>query len=169
VRESRLQLFLLSLAALFHPITETWLRPWSLTVDYPFLVLFWIALRRGPLVGTVAGFLLGFLRDLADYSLLGVSSLAYCIGAYGVGAVREKVDREDLPTRMTLLALAYLLTRAIALLLRSDWSMGVAALTWLRYALPESLLCTLVYLIVLIFVWLLGEGARLLHEPSARR
>ena len=169
MRESRLQLLLLALATLYHPIVETWIHPGGITVDYPFLLLFWIALRRGPMEGALAGFALGMLRDLADYSMLGVSSLSYSVGAYAVGAVREKVDRDNLPIRLALLVLAYLWTRGLALLPGSDWSPLAAALSWLRYSVPESLLCAFVYLLILSFVWVLKEGARLLREPNARR
>ncbi len=169
MRESRLQLFILVLAALFHPITESWLRPWQLTVDYPFLVIFWIALRRGPLPGTVAGFSIGLIRDLAGASTLGASSLAFVISAYFVGAVREKVDRENLLIRLTLLGFSYLFMRSIALLADSGGYFSAAFLSWVRFSLGESLLICSIYLLVLICVRLLVEGARLLHEPGSQR
>lgn len=166
--ESRFQFFLLLLLALFHPITERWLRPWGLSVDYPFLVVFWIALRKGRSPGSLYGFLVGFLRDLGNYSVLGGSALAYSLLGFAVGDMREKVNRDDLGTRLTLLTLSSLIAQAIFLLPRSAWSLADAFWAWWRYALGSSLLTALVYVAILFLVHLLREGARLLHEPPQR-
>lgn len=166
--ETRLQFFLLLLLALFHPIAERWLRPWGLGVDYPFLVVFWIALRRGRSPGALYGFLVGVLRDLGNYSVLGGSALAYSLLGFAVGDMREKVNRDDLGTRLILLTIASLIAQAIFLLPRSAWSLADAFWAWWRYALGGSLLTTLVYLAILFLVHLLREGARLLHEPPKR-
>ena len=151
--ESRLQLLLLALLALFHPITERWLAPWQITVDYPFLLLFWIALRRGRTPGTFYGFFLGLLRDLADFSQLGAAALAFSVGGYAIGSLREKIDR----------------VQAVFILPRSGWSPGAAFLIWLRYALPGGFLNAAIYFLSLVVVWLVKEGLALLHEPVERR
>lgn len=166
--ESRFQFLLLLLLALFHPLTERWLRPFGLSVDYPFLVVFWIALRKGRSPGAFYGFLVGFLRDLGNYSVLGGSALAYSLLGFAVGDMREKVNRDDLGTRLTLLTLSSLLVQAIFLLPRSAWSLADAFWAWWRYALGGSLLTTLAYAAILFLVHLLREGARLLHEPPQR-
>lgn len=168
MRESRFQFLLLLLLALFHPITERWLRPWGLSVDYPFLVVFWIALRRGRSPGALYGFLIGLLRDLGNYSVLGGSALAYTVIGFAVGDLREKVNRDDLGTRLILLALAVLGGQAIFLLPRSDWVIADAFWAWTRYSLLGALLTALVYAGILFCVHLLREGTRLLHEPSQR-
>lgn len=168
MRESRFQFLLLILLALFHPITERWLRPWGIGVDYPFLVAFWVALRRGRSPGALYGFLIGLLRDLGNYSVLGASALAYSVVGYAVGDLREKVDREDLGTRLILLGVASLVGQAIFLLPRSEWALGAAFWAWCRYSLLGALLTALVYLGILFFVHLLREGTRLLHEPPTR-
>jgi len=169
VIESRLQLLLLALLALFHPITERWLAPWQITVDYPFLLLFWIAMRRGRTPGTFYGFFLGLLRDLADFSQLGAAALAFSVGGYAIGSLREKIDRENLAIRLLLLLLGYLLVQAVFILPRSGWSPGAAFLIWLRYALPGGFLNAAIYFLSLVVVWLVKEGLALLHEPVERR
>ncbi len=168
MNESRFQFLILILLALFHPITERWLRPWGLSVDYPFLVVFWIALRRGRSPGALYGFLIGLLRDLGNYSVLGGSALAYTVVGYAVGDLREKVNRDDLGTRLILLAVAVLGGQAIFLLPRSDWSLAAAFWAWCRYTLLGALLTALVYAGLLLLVHLLREGTRLLHEPPQR-
>ncbi len=166
MKETRLQFSLLVLAALFHPIVERWLRPWGLSVDYPFLVVFWIALRRGRTPGCFYGFLIGLLRDLANFSILGTSALAYSLVGYIVGELREKVDRDHLGIRLVLLVAAVLAVQAISLLPMTGWSPGAAFWAWLRFALPGSLLDALVYLLSLLVVSLLRGGTALLNEPA---
>ncbi|MCB1164118.1 MAG: rod shape-determining protein MreD [Candidatus Krumholzibacteriia bacterium] len=166
--ENRWQFFILLLAALFHPIVERWLRPWGLSVDYPFLVVFWIALRRGRTPGAFYGFFIGLLRDLGNFSMLGASALAYALVGYAVGDLREKVDRDNLGTRLVLLAAAVLATQAVILLPRSGWSVGSALWAWARYALAGAPLNALVYAFVLLVVHLIREGTRLLNEPAQR-
>lgn len=168
MRESRFQFLFLVLAALFHPIVERWLRPWGLSVDYPFLVVFWIAIRRGRSPGALYGFLLGLLRDLSNFAVLGGSALAYCLAGYLVGDLREKVDRDNLGMRLALLIVAQLSAQAVILLPQSGWSIPAAFWAWWRYALPGSVLNALVYLLSLLVVLALREGTALLHEPSER-
>ncbi len=166
MNESRLQFSLLLLAALFHPIVECWLRPWGLSVDYPFLVVFWIALRRGRTPACFYGFLIGLLRDLGNFSVLGANALAYSLVGYMGGDLREKVDRDNLGMRLTLLVAAVLVVQAVALLPMSGWSLGAALHAWWRYSLPGSLLDMFVYFLSLLLVFLLREGSTLLHEPA---
>jgi len=169
VRESRLQLALLVLAALFYPITERWVAPWQITVDWPFLLLFWIAFRRGRVAGCFYGLLLGLLRDLADFSQLGATALGFTIGGWLLGTLREKVDRESLGVRLLLLAVVYLIVQAVFLFVRAGWSPGAAVLAWLRYALPGSVLTAAGYLASLLIAAFLREGLGLLREPLDRR
>ena len=169
MRESRLQFFLLALAALYYPITERWLQFWQLNVDYPFLVLFWVAIRKGHRPGVLFGFALGLLRDMSDFSQIGATALAFSVGGFAVGKMRDKIDRESLPARLLLLVAGYLLTQAVFLLARSGWSPAAGAIAWARYALPSSLLNAAVYGLSLLIVELIREGLALLNEPLARR
>jgi len=160
---------ILLIGAFLHPLVERAFTPWDLSVDAPFLLMFWIALRRGPLAGTAYGFLLGLLRDLGNFAQLGATSLALSLGGFAVGRLRDKIDRDNLPIRLLLLILAYLFVQAVFLLPRSGWSPAAAAPAWFRYALPGSLLNALAYTASLLVVWIFREGVALLHEPAGRR
>ena len=139
-----------------------------MTVDYPFLLLFWIAMRRGALAAVFYGFCLGLLRDLADFSQLGATALAFTCGGFALGKLRDKIDRENLGIRLLLVVLSTLLVQAVFLLPRSAWSVPEALVAWFRYALLGSLLNAAVYALSLVVVWLIREGLALLHEPMAR-
>ncbi len=136
MRESRFQFLFLVLAALFHPIVERWLRPWGLSVDYPFLVVFWIAIRRGRSPGALYGFLLGLLRDLSNFAVLGGSALAYCLARHLVRDLREKADRDNLGMRPALLILAQPSAHAVILLPQSGRPPPPPLRGWRRSAPP---------------------------------
>ncbi len=54
-----------------------WFRP-----DLPLIVLTFLAVRRGPLEGAVAGFLVGLVSDTLSTSFFGLASLAYSTAAF---------------------------------------------------------------------------------------
>ncbi|MCP4545897.1 MAG: rod shape-determining protein MreD [bacterium] len=166
MRETRFQLLLLVLGTIFYPVTEKWFAPWGVSVNYPFLLLFWVTIRRGRTPGTFYGFFIGLLRDLSSSTELGASALAFSLTGYLIGGVREKIDRENVAIRLTLLAGSYLVCQAIYLMPRMDWSLPAAGAAWVRYALPGSVLNALVYLLTLLLVRGLSEGLALIHEPA---
>jgi rod shape-determining protein MreD len=166
MKESRTQLVILVLLTLIYPLSETWIAPLGLRLDFPFLLLFWISIRRGKMPGTFYGFFLGLIRDLADFSRLGATSLAFSLGGYLIGSLRLKIDRDNLGIRLLLLIFTYLITQAIFLLPCTDWSIPAAFQAWIRFSLPGSILNAAAYLLTLFVVHLLREGLVLLHEPA---
>ena len=57
----------------------------GVTPDLPLIVTAFLALRRGPEVGCVAGFVAGFLQDMAGGGLIGVQALTKALGGFGMG------------------------------------------------------------------------------------
>jgi rod shape-determining protein MreD len=62
--------------------------------DVLLLALLAIALLRGAVVGTVAGFLGGLLVDVMTLSTLGVSALLYSLAGYWAGRYGETTGRD---------------------------------------------------------------------------
>ena len=59
--------------------------------DLAMLVLVFVSIRRGPMVGQVSGFLTGFLEDLMNVSPLGFHSLLRTIVGYLFGLLSGNV------------------------------------------------------------------------------
>ncbi len=68
--------------------------------DLPMLVVLLVALREGAAGGALAGFVAGLFVDLSSAQMLGVTSLANSLTAFGVGWVADRLVRSSSPTRM---------------------------------------------------------------------
>jgi len=55
------------------------------TPDLPFVVTVFLALRRGPEAGCVAGFLAGLLQDVTGGGLVGVQALTKALAGFALG------------------------------------------------------------------------------------
>jgi rod shape-determining protein MreD len=57
----------------------------GVTPDLPLVVTVFLALRRGPEAGCLAGFIAGFLQDMAAGGLIGVQALTKALAGFGMG------------------------------------------------------------------------------------
>jgi len=57
----------------------------GVTPDLPLILTVFTALRRGPEVGCLVGFLAGFLRDIGGSGLLGVQALTTALAGFAMG------------------------------------------------------------------------------------
>ncbi len=166
MRESRPQLAVLLLCFLLHPLLERWISPWGLAPDFPYMLVFWVAIRRGKLPSLFWGLGIGLLRDLADYQLLGASSLALGVSGYFLGAMRDRVDRGSLAMRVMLFVPGALMAQALFLIMSLGGSPVFLFLQWLKHGLPVSVLSLAVYLAVLGLVFVFSGGLHLFREED---
>src|SRR5215813_8404636 len=57
----------------------------GITPDLPLVVTVFLAVRKGPEIGCLAGFLAGFLQDMAGGGLIGVQALTKALAGFGMG------------------------------------------------------------------------------------
>jgi rod shape-determining protein MreD len=57
----------------------------GITPDVPLVVTVFVALQRGPGTGCLAGFVAGFLQDMAGGGLIGVQALTKALAGFGMG------------------------------------------------------------------------------------
>jgi rod shape-determining protein MreD len=57
----------------------------GITPDLPLVVTVFVALQRGPGTGCLAGFVAGFLQDMAGGGLIGVQALTKALAGFGMG------------------------------------------------------------------------------------
>jgi rod shape-determining protein MreD len=67
--------------------------------DFPFLIVLLVAFHEGAAGGALAGFVCGLFVDLSSTSVLGVSSLASSLIAFGVGTIAHRLVRGSLLAR----------------------------------------------------------------------
>ncbi len=61
--------------------------------DVVLIVLSFVALRQGPVVGAVVGFTVGLFADLLSTHVLGQTAMIFSLVGYGVGLARDEADQ----------------------------------------------------------------------------
>jgi len=57
----------------------------GVTPDLPLVLTVFVALRRGPEIGCIAGFFAGFLQDVTGGGLIGVQALTKALAGFAMG------------------------------------------------------------------------------------
>jgi len=166
VKESRPQLAVILGCFLLHPLLERWISPWGIAPDFPYLLIFWIAIRRGKLPAMFWGLAIGLLRDLADYQILGASSLALSVSGYFLGAMRDRVDRGSLAMRVMLFLPGALMAQALFLIVSLGGSPIFLFMQWIKHGVPAAFMSLLAYLIILGVVFVARGGLRMFREED---
>lgn len=93
--------------------------------DLRLILLFWVAQRRGPVVGMFFGFLSGLILDVYAVDHLGASALAGCVVGYLVGLAEEKTLHLEIFARLMLFSFASFAFEFLYLLVlrRGNWSL----------------------------------------------
>ncbi len=107
-------------------------------------VVFLLALRKGPVWGAWAGFVVGLLAGVEQPSALGAESMALALAGLVVGRASASVDRGNPIVLVILLFCAALIAETMRVIWMAGGNPGSILLLWLRWALPGSLYTTLV-------------------------
>jgi len=63
--------------------------------DFPLLIVAYFALARGPIRGSIGGFVVGFLQDLFNPAFLGLNALTKSLVGYALGRAGAQMEREN--------------------------------------------------------------------------
>ncbi len=100
--------------------------------DLAMLVLIFVSLRRGPMVGQVSGFASGFLEDLMNVSPLGFHSLLRTLIGFIYGLLSGKVFIDPFLMPIILAAVATVLKGIIAGIISALF--GIASAGFITFA-----------------------------------
>ena len=117
--------------------------------DLTLLVLVLLSLRRGPLVGTLAGFVIGLLQDILVPQTLGMNTFAKSIVGYVLGKSSQNLLLEGPPLHLGLIALSVLLHDLIFLLLSTHLDLPRFFTVYFTHAIPTAIYTAVVGLLVL--------------------
>lgn len=121
--------------------------------DLLFVIVLILVIDRNPVSAVIIGFLIGFLQDLGNASLLGMNALAGSITAYGVSRIGRDYLPESLLFKFALFFTACLAKEIIVLnLTESFYPLRVLPL-FFRYSLLSALYTAL----IAVFIWKLME------------
>lgn len=126
-----IRLALISILVLsFQASNQVWgfLKIAGVNPDLRLILLFWVAQRRGPVVGMFFGFLTGLMLDVYAVDHLGASALAGCVVGYLVGLAEEKTLHLEYFARIMLFSFASLVFEMLYLLVlrRGNWDLFLA-------------------------------------------
>ena len=118
------------------------------TPDLMVILLVSLVLERGPVLAVVIGFLLGFLQDLGNASLLGMNALAKSILAYGVSRVGGGLLPENVLYKGFIIFIACLVNDIIVLPIATSFSFSDIFMSFFRYSLLSALYSALLGVVI---------------------
>lgn len=117
--------------------------------DFTLLVVLLVALREGPAGGALAGFVAGLFVDLNSTHVLGATSLANSLLAFGVGSLADRLAGDSVLARAVVVFLAATLRDFVMALLLAPAGIGGAARHLFALAIPAGLYTALLSPLVL--------------------
>jgi len=124
--------------------------------DFPLLFVVYFSIYSGPLRGSVAGFLIGFIQDLFNPELLGVNALTKTVLGYVMGYAGAKTESDH----VVLLAAAFFVGALMHDFVYLLFFTGLAPLKFLALfftkALPSALYTAVAGVLVHAAISLLG-------------
>lgn len=116
--------------------------------DFPLLIAAYLAVFKGPIRGSVLGFLVGLIQDLFNPAFLGLNALTKTIVGYVLGIAGAKTEPESSVFLFALLGGAALVHDFIYLLFFTGLSMGKFFLMWVTVSIPSALFTAIVGVLV---------------------
>lgn len=111
--------------------------------DLLLLFVFFLAIKEGPFIGTIAGFLCGLSLDVYSPEYIGTSAFAMTITGFIIGLVNEKTIRVEGRLQLVFLFLSAFIHNMI-LHLFSNGLPGGAGNTILFSVLPTAIYTTII-------------------------
>jgi len=127
--------------------------------DLSVLVLVFLSLRRGPLVGTLIGFSLGAFQDLLVPPTLGMNMLAKSVLGYTVGRLGENLSLDSLPLYGPVLGISVLVHDAIYLLAYTRLDPTQFFRMYIYQSVPTAIYTTIIGLALLVVSSSMSGGA----------
>ena len=88
--------------------------------DFTIIALVILALAAGPVPGSIGGFLLGLVQDLANPTLLGLQALCKTLLGFGLGRLRGRLVQGMPLVEATVIAIAVVVHDLVFLMIQSN-------------------------------------------------
>jgi rod shape-determining protein MreD len=117
--------------------------------DLPLLFVLLVAFHEGAAGGAICGFVAGLFVDVNASGVLGLTSLANSVTAFGVGAVADRLVRGSVITRVLVAFVATVVRDQLLVVLQAPGGFGAATHLFLTASLPAGLYTGLVAPVVM--------------------
>lgn len=141
-------LLLFVLCFVLQTTVAEWLQIFGACPDFVIILIVSVAIKHGPAAGCLWGFLAGFTQDVyAPVEWLGVNSISMTVLGFAVGQLEEKFLTLNLPAKMAVLAIGFLVCDAIYFLL-TGLEKDVITNLFLSKTVPECIYTVIVGAVV---------------------
>lgn len=124
--------------------------------DFTILAMVILGLAAGSIPGTIGGFVLGLVQDLATPSLLGLQALCKTFLGFGLGRLRGRLVHGMPLVEATVVALSVVAHDVVFLIIRSSLSEGGDFISLFTRTLPVALYSGLAGILLLRIADYLG-------------
>jgi rod shape-determining protein MreD len=140
----------------------------SIGPDFPLLIVVYFAVFRGPVGGSIVGFVVGVLQDLFNPSYLGLNALTKSLVGYAMGRAGAQTERDNPLFLIAVFGVAALAHDLIYLLFFTGFHMGKFALSFVTIAIPSAVYTAVVGAVVHALVtFFLAEAVRSLGKTRS--
>jgi len=123
--------------------------------DMIMVMLVVLVIDRKPIVGIIAGFMLGFLQDLGDASYLGMHALAKSIVGYGIARSGRDYLPDNILFKGLLVFAACLINDIITLHITTSFESVEVIFAFFRYSILSAAYTALLAVLVMQIIEIL--------------
>lgn len=150
-----IQLLLFLACALLQTTIASWIEVFAIRPDFFVIFIVFVALKKGPAVGTLWGFIAGFSQDIyAPVEWLGAHTISMTVLGFVVGLLEERFIALNMALKIGVLVIGFFISDFIYYYLigMEGDSFGVLFLTT---SLPQ---CIYTVLLGTLFFYLFSRG-----------
>ena len=111
----------------------------EISPDFPLLLVVYIAVNRGPIPGSIAGFIIGLVQDLFNPELIGLNALTKSLAGYTTSVLVSIADAENILFLATLFGIVAIAHDFLYLLIYTGLNVGTFLTLWVTVSLPSAL------------------------------
>jgi rod shape-determining protein MreD len=130
---------------------------WGVKPDFILIILIYVSLRSGSLIGVILGFSIGLLQDFyGPPANLGLNALCKSLLGFGVGIGKEGLYKDSMLVLMLTLVTSYITHDIIYHIIDTRFTFDAVG-SFIRVSLP-SVFYTVVLSLLLIYVFAYRRG-----------
>ena len=126
--------------------------------DLTILLLVLLALRRGPVGGTLLGFAIGLLQDLLVPETLGMNALAKSIIGWAVGKLSRQLAMDGPALYFALIVAAVLVHDLVYLVCLTRLDVGRLLMVYFTHSVPAAVYTGIVSVVIAVAATVLHSG-----------
>ena len=131
---------------------------WGIKPDFILIILIYVSLRSGSMIGVILGFSIGLLQDFyGPPANLGLNALCKSLLGFGVGIGKEGLYKDSMLVLMLTLVISYITHDIIYHIIDARFTLDAVVSWFVGVSLP-SVFYTVVLSLLLIYVFAYRRG-----------